>query len=104
LPNHLETGVEIVIANPAKTTLVIKDSDGAAVCAIDNAGNTTCGVHGVFAAASGYTQSQIDNKIDAAVRSGYTFTSPLSKSGTVSIDLAAYQPLLTTSSAISGAS
>ena len=34
-----------------------------------------------------YTQTHIDNKIAAAVSSGYTFASPLSKSGTVvSID------------------
>ena len=35
------------------------------MCSIDNNGNITCGAHGVLTTASGYTQTQIDNKIAA---------------------------------------
>ena len=68
----------------------IQNAAGTGVCTIDNNGYISCGSAGVLTTASGYTQTQIDNKIAAAVSAGYTFNSPLSKSGTiVSIDLAA---------------
>ena len=64
---------------------------------IDNTGNITCGSNSVLATATRYTQAQIDSKITS--NGAFTLSSPLAKSGTaVSIDLTAYQPLLTLSS------
>ena len=46
-----------------------------AVCAIDKSGNITCGSSGVLTTATGYTQTQIDNIIDAG--SGISDTSDI---------------------------
>ena len=81
--------------------LTIQNSSLVSVCTIDTSGNITCGANSVLTTATGYTQAQIDAKVTS--NGNLTFSSPISKSGTtVSLDLSAYQPLLSQTTAIIG--
>ena len=76
-PTGIKSTALAIRSETTDNALTIQNSAWQTVCSIDNNGNISCGARGVLTTASGYTQSQTDNKIAAVTSTATTDTADI---------------------------